>query len=134
MPDAAIPNRMKQGWTPGFEAHVDRLVRPSQHRFEPVLAEPARDQATALRDWSTNTYCYPRGAVVAYPTYTFDYDSRPALLHNDLAYSAISPAIFLTEVISLPFWLIVEPGVTEVTYHGARYPASTTLAPPLPKQ
>ena len=133
MPDAAVPSRMRQGYTPGFEQRVDRMVRPSQHKTDAVLADAAPDQAAALRGWSQSTFTYPSGAVVAYPTWGVNYEDRPAWLQNDRAYAVISPGILIADVIAMPFWMIVEPGVTEVTYRGVRYPASTTVAPPLPR-
>ena len=125
---------MKHGWTPGFEQRVNKLVRPSQSRIDPVLADPLPDEATEVRNWNSSIYRYPNGAVVAYPTYNPNYEDRPRWLSNDAVYSAISPAILVADAVFMPFWVIVEPPTTEVTYHGPRYAPSMTVAPPLPRE
>ena len=124
---------MKHGWTPGFERRVNNAVRPSQSRLDPFLADPLPDEAASLRNWDGSVYHYPNGAVVAYPTYNPNYEDRPAWLSNDNLYSTLSPAILVADAVFLPFWILVEPPSTEVTYHGPRYAPSMTVAPPLPR-
>jgi hypothetical protein len=126
-------DRMAHGWSPGFEQRVNAVVRPSQGRREAVLPDPAADDATRLRDWETDKYIYPSGAVVSGPTYGLNYEDRPRWLRNDYAYAAAQPGILLLDVIALPFWLVAEPPTTLVVNHGVQYPPSMTVAPPLPR-
>jgi hypothetical protein len=125
---------MKHGWTPRFEERVDRMVRPSQHRFDPVMADPLPDEATALRSWETQSYVYPTGQVVAFPTYNPNYEDRYSWLRKDYLYATIQPFILLADAALLPFWEGVEPPLTNVSYHGSRLPPSMTVAPPLPRE
>lgn len=126
--------RVSQGWSPGFERHVNAIVRPSQARFDPVLPDSAPDEAASVRTWETDKYLYPNGGVVAHPTYAPNYEDRPAWLQNDCLYAALSPVMLMADVGALPFWLVVEPPTTNVEYRGVRYPPSMTVAPPLPKE
>ena len=134
MPDSPVPDSMRHGYSAAWEDRVNAAVRPSQARLEPVLPDPAPDVASTLRGWDTVVYRFPSGGVVAYPTYAANYEDRPAWLQNDYLYALVSPGILLADVAALPFWLVVEPPFTEVTYHGTRYPASMTVAPPLPNK
>ena len=134
MPDSFAPEAMRHGYTPGFEQHVNRIARPSQGRLDPVLPDPAPDEASTLRGWAVQAYKYPSGAVVAFPTYAANFEDRPVWMQYDATYAAMSPGIMLADVGAMPFWMIVEPPATEVNYHGVQYAPSMTVAPPLPKQ
>jgi hypothetical protein len=125
---------MKHGWTPRFEDGVDRMVRPSQRRFDAVMSDPPADEATAMRDWETQPYVYPTGQVVSFPTYNPNYEDRYSWLRNDYLYSTLQPFILLADAALLPFWEVVEPPLTNVSYHGSRYAPSMTVAPPLPRE
>ena len=123
---------MKHGWTPGFERHVNAMVRPSQARFEPKLPDPAPDEASTMRNWQGAAYLYPSGSVVAFPTYNPNYEDRPAWLQNDNFYALLQPLVVVADVLAAPFWMLVEPPSTQVAYRGTRYGPSMTVAPPLP--
>src|SRR5207248_2028126 len=62
------------GWSPQFEETVNRRIRPSQYRLEPLMSDPAPDEAATARGWETIAYHYPNGATVAYPTYNWNYE------------------------------------------------------------
>lgn len=117
-----------------FHERFNRYVRPSQYRLDPVMADPAADEATTVRDWEASAYHYPNGATPAYPTYTLNYEDRPAWLGNDYCYAAGQPAVVMGDVALMPLWLFVEPPWIDITYHGAQYGPSMTVAPPLPAE
>jgi len=128
---------MTHGWTPGFERHVNAIVRPSQSRLEAVLPDPAADEATTLRGWGAEKYTYPSGAVATSPTYAANYEDRPTWMQNDYYNDYVElfmqQAVLLADVAALPMWVMVEPVTTVVTNHGVHYPPSMTIAPPLPR-
>jgi hypothetical protein len=102
--------------------------------FERVLPDPASDEATALRGWEPQKYIYPSGAVFSGPTYSAKYENRAGWLQNDYAYMVAQPAILVGDVATLPLWMMIEGPTSQFTYYGVHYPASMTVAPPLPRE
>ena len=121
-----------------FQDHMhDRfsaLARPSQTRLDPVLPDPAPDEAAAVRGWEPQTYNYPNGGMIAGPTYNLNYEDRPRWLANDEAYAGAQAGILAVNILLMPFYMVVEPPLYPVTYHGSRYGPSMTIAPPMPGQ
>src|SRR5947209_7683619 len=107
-------------------------MRPSAHRMEPVLLDPLPDQATQVRGWEKDTFIYPNGATVAYPTYGLNNEDRPGWLKDDHLYSLMAPGILLYDLFSMPVYMVVEPPWKSAAYPGMNIPPTMTLADPLP--
>ena len=125
-----VEERMGEGWTPGWADKVSRYARPAKYQKDLVQGDPAPDAATVARGWEASRYAYPTGAIIAYPTYNVNYEDRWDIYRdNDRLYAFVGPAVLLLDIAAMPFWMIAEPPLTRVTYHGVHYPPSTTIAP-----
>jgi hypothetical protein len=125
-------------WYNGFarfhEQNIEPKFRASQHRFDPVMPDPQPDEAATARDWERSTYRYPNGTVVAYPTYNPNYEEQWPWAQNDYMASLTQPAVLVADALFIIPVMFVEPPWWDIKYHGAQYPPSMTVAPPLPAE
>jgi hypothetical protein len=90
----------------------------------------AIDPAMRTRDWDPAFAKYPNGAVVAGPTL---FPFEPKRNQAGYAYYGADFLTFFTNLVVLPYSLVVTPPWTAQTYFGARIPPTSTAMPLPPR-
>jgi hypothetical protein len=105
--------------------YQDRAVR----QITPMPAEPVADEATQLRDFSQSVVFYHSGTVQAWPTRWY-LETNPDQ-ETRLDY-VLEPLKFITQTVTLPATLVLEPPFERVYYEGDVVPPTYAAMPPLP--
>jgi hypothetical protein len=87
------------------------------------------DPAMRTRDWDRSFAMYPNGAVVAGPT---EFPFEPTRNEVGYLYYGSDFLAFATNLVVLPYSLIVTPPWTAQTYPGAVIPPTSTGVPLMP--
>jgi hypothetical protein len=108
----------------GFGCQMHQNALP-----DPVIAPPPPDEAMALRDWQQSSAVYANTSTVAGNT---GFMFMPKWDQPEWVYPLLDAPIFLLNVVTLPYSLIVTPPWKPVEYRSATIEPTYTAMPPLP--
>jgi hypothetical protein len=92
---------------------------------------PQRDEATVRRDFEKSTLYYPNGTTVAGST---RFPLAPRAQAGHLERNLVEPALFLGNVVALPFTYLVKPPFEPYDWKGVVTPPSDTVQPAYPAE